>query len=125
MILVVGGIASGKRTFAQSLGFADSDFSTEAAVGGPVLVDAQNLVRHGCEDSLEALADDIAAAKQVVLAVDVGSGIVPLDRQERAWRDDAGRLCALLAARASAVVRMVCGIPVAVKGTLPEGTECR
>lgn len=119
MILVTGGIASGKRTFARSLGFGEDDFSPDVDDGRSVLLDAQDLARSPEED-LEGLAVRIASCKQVVLMVDVGCGIVPVERGERAWRDDAGHLAGFIAARADAVVRMVCGIPVPVKGELPQ-----
>lgn len=124
MILVIGGIASGKRTFARSLGFGEGDFTTGVDDGLPVLVDAQELVRFpGARP--EDLARRIGEGKQVVLMTDVGSGIVPIDRAERAWRDDAGHLGRFLAERADAVVRMVCGIPVVLKGDLPESRPQR
>ena len=103
MILVIGGIASGKRTFAASLGFPESDMA----------FDVHERVRDG-EDAA-ALLDDLAA-KAVVTCAEVGSGIVPLDARERAWRERVGRLSCALAERADAVVRMVCGVPVVLKG---------
>lgn len=106
MIFVTGGIASGKRTFARSLGFAD----------GECAFDVHELAREG--ESADALAD-MLAGKRVVTCAEVGSGIVPLDAGERAWRERVGRLSGELAQRADTVVRMVCGIPVALKGPLP------
>jgi|GEM_PF-23508 len=122
MILVVGGFASGKREYVRGLGFADGDFSCSPDAACPVLVDAQELVRASGSDPA-AVAERIAASKQVAICVEVGSGIVPLDPEERAWRDRAGELARELARRASAVVRVVCGIPAAIKGELPAGTR--
>ena len=115
MILVVGGIASGKRTYARSLGFADSDMSEELSSSCPVLLDAQELVRSEDVDAA-SLVDTLAATKQVVLCQEVGSGIVPISRGERDWRDRVGALSKNLAERADAVVRMVSGIPQVLKG---------
>ena len=116
MILVVGGIASGKRSYAHSLGFADSDMSEELSSSCPVLLDAQELVRSEDADAA-SLVDTLAATKQVVLCQEVGSGIVPISRGERDWRDRVGALSKNLAERADAVVRMVCGVPQVLKGT--------
>ena len=58
------------------------------------------------------------AAKAIVTCSEVGAGIVPLDAQERAWREAVGRMSCELASQAEAVVRMVCGIPVVLKGEL-------
>jgi len=52
------------------------------------------------------------------LCSEVGSGIIPTDRTERIAREATGRLCVLLAQRASCVVRMVCGVPTVIKGDL-------
>ena len=115
MILVVGGIASGKRSFARALGYSDSDMSREAAGDHPVLCDAQELMRAENADA-ESLAQQLASTKDVVLCEEIGSGIVPLSREERVWRDQVGALSKELARHADAVVRMVCGIPQVLKG---------
>lgn len=115
MILVVGGVASGKRSYARTLGYADSDMSWDAGDGCPVLVDAQELVRDADVDAV-SLAERLAATKRVVLCQEVGSGIVPLSREEREWRDRVGALSKELALGADAVVRMVCGIPQVLRG---------
>ena len=120
MILVVGGLAAGKEAYVRSLGYGEVDFSSQLDAACPVITDVQELVRDEDAD-VEALASRIAAEKQVVLCVEVGSGIVPLDPGERSWRDRVGRLAHELAQRADAVVRVVCGLPTALKGTLPHG----
>mgnify|MGYP002940301071 CR=1 FL=1 len=69
-------------------------------------------------DDLEKLADKLAAY-DIVIATEVGGGVVPMDAGERAAREAAGRLACLLAARAGCVVQMFCGIPTVLKGELP------
>ena len=51
---------------------------------------------------------------------EVGGGVVPMDAEERAGREAAGRLACLLAERADCVVQMFCGIPTVLKGELPQ-----
>lgn len=114
MILVTGGIASGKRTLVRGLGYAPEDFSADPADGTPVVVDVQELARGGAD---EALAD-LLAERELLIYTEVGAGVVPLDPGERAWRERAGRLACELSARADCVVRMVCGIPQVLKGDL-------
>ena len=49
-----------------------------------------------------------------------GHDLVPIDPAERAAREAAGRLACLLAARASCVVEMFCGLSTVLKGELPK-----
>lgn len=44
------------------------------------------------------------------------AGIVPVDADDRLWREMTGDACQYLAARAGTVFRVVCGIPVLLKG---------
>ena len=100
MIFITGPLYSGKRTFAKTL-------------PGRCICDVQELAA-GAEN-LEKLADELSAY-DIVLATEVGGGVVPVDKNERAAREAAGRLGCLLAQRADAVVRVFCGIPVYLKG---------
>ena len=77
----------------------------------------QNLAANATD--LEKLADELAAY-DVVIATEIGGGIVPIDPAERAAREAAGRLACLLAARASCVVEMFCGLSTVLKGELPK-----
>lgn len=61
---------------------------------------------------------DALADKEVVICNEVGSGVIPVERNVRLGREAAGRLCVLLAKDAEAVVRMVCGIPTIIKGQI-------
>lgn len=115
MILIIGGEGSGKRTFAESLGY------TQIADGllddSPALCHVEKLVEAdlaGADALLAALCQ-----KEVVICNEVGSGVIPVDRERRLAREATGRLCVLLAKQASCVVRLVCGIPSVIKGELP------
>ena len=105
MIFITGPLYSGKRTFAQKL-------------PGRRVTDVQELAAEAPE--LDKLADRLAAEYEVILATEVGGGVVPIEAQQRAAREAAGRLACLLAARADCVVQMFCGIPTVLKGELPE-----
>ena len=103
MIFITGPLYSGKHTFAQRL-------------PGTRIAEVQNLAKDA--DDLEKLADKLAAY-DIVIATEVGGGVVPVDAGERAAREAAGRLACLLASRAQCVVQMFCGIPTILKGELP------
>ena len=124
MILITGPLCSGKRRMAERLlkEYRAAEPHEENSYAGEVQTLAE---KTGSPEELEALADRLAGFF-VVTASETGCGVIPAERQEREKREKAGRLCCLLAERASAVVRMCCGIPSVLKGTLvlpadPEG----
>jgi len=107
MMFITGPLYSGKRTFARRF-------------GGRCAVDVQNAAAKAeTPEALEKLAEELAEY-DIVIATEVGGGVVPMDAGERAAREAAGRLACLLAARADCVVQMFCGIPTVLKGELPE-----
>lgn len=108
MIFITGPLYSGKRTFARRLPGKTPKIRT----------DVQTLAANATD--LPALADRLAAEYDILIATEVGGGVVPMDPKERADREAAGRLACLLAAQADCVVQMFCGIPTVLKGELPK-----
>ncbi len=118
MILIVGGEAAGKRTFVAGLGYSAEEMSSDLAAETPVIFGVEQLVAANL-----AAVDDLArvlAQKQIVICNEVGCGIIPMQEGGRRFRKSVGRLCALLAAEADCVVRVVCGLPQVIKGELPK-----
>lgn len=115
MIFVIGPLFSGKKAFAQKqLGCTAEKLSAHAVWNVQEMAEADMT-----EEDLTALADKLAQ-HEIVIATEIGSGVVPIDAKERAQREHAGRLCCLLAERAETVVRVFCGIPLVLKGRLCE-----
>jgi adenosyl cobinamide kinase/adenosyl cobinamide phosphate guanylyltransferase len=107
MVLITGPLYSGKRDYAcRLLGCSAEELE------GRAVWDVQRLAPE--RDDLEALADELARY-EVVIATEVGGGVVPTDARERASREAAGRLSCLLAQRADRVVRVFCGLPMELK----------
>ena len=117
MILIIGGKASGKKTFAKTLGYFEEDMDDACLGNGRVLYNLQELLRDKPNNNNTLI--DAMGKYEVVICTEVGSGIVPLSAEERAWRDQVGRTCTHIAEQASCVIRMVCGIPIVLKGELP------
>lgn len=116
MILIIGAEASGKREFVKSLGYSEDDFTTDPFDGKRVVYGVQSILfadHTRTQELYDALVD-----KDVVICNEVGSGVIPIGREMRLGREAAGRLCVLLAQKAEAVVRMVCGIPTIIKGQI-------
>ena len=111
MIFVTGPLFAGKKEYVcQALGWSEEDLSQKAAW------DVQDLAAQA--EDLEALANDLSAKYPVLIATEVGGGVVPVDEAQRAAREAAGRLACLLAARAETVVRLFCGLPTVLKGRI-------
>lgn len=114
MILVIGGVASGKRDYVRSLGYSDREIADGVLDERPVLYGLEGIVARSPMESAELLP--MLLEKEVVVCCEVGSGIIPLERHEREAREQTGRLCNRLAQKADRVVRLVCGIPTVIKG---------
>lgn len=110
MIFVTGPLFSGKQeAICRLLGWNEDDFAAGA------VRDVEQLAYEAGD--LQGLADDLAERK-VVIATEVGGGVVPVDPEERRRREQAGRLACLLAERAETVIRVCCGLPQVLKGSL-------
>jgi adenosylcobinamide kinase/adenosylcobinamide-phosphate guanylyltransferase len=95
-----------------------------SADGAPVLVDCLTLwvtnlmlAHRDIEAEIVRLEDALGRARGplVLVANEVGLGIVPDNALARRFRDAAGRLNQRIAARANRVVMMVAGLPLEVK----------
>ena len=110
MIFVTGPLFAGKQEYImQALGWDEAGFDAHC------VRDVQELAAEVSPEQLQALADYLAE-KEVVIATEVGGGVVPVDPDERRKREAAGRLACLLAARADTVIRVCCGLPRLLKG---------
>ena len=111
MIFVTGPLFAGKKTYVKTaLGLTEEELARRA------VWDVQELAARW--DDLTALADDLAE-REIVIATEVGGGVVPVDAGQRAARESAGRLACLLAERADTVIRVCCGLPQLLKGEWP------
>lgn len=108
MIFITGPLFSGKRqTAMELLGCGEEELKKRA------VWDVQDMVKDSTD--LTELVEKLSAY-EVVIATEVGGGVVPVDREERESREAAGRLAVLLASRADTVIRVFCGIPMVLKG---------
>lgn len=115
MILVVGGMASGKRSYVQTrFGYGPHQMADATLDEKPVVYNLQDFVRGEPGRAMEYL--ESLCQKHVVICNEVGSGVIPITPEDRAWREATGRLCNALAREAEQVVRLVAGVPAVIKG---------
>lgn len=131
MIFIVGGCAQGKRAFALSLiqgeqetlrnpAWADGRTdSVEQAMNARFICHVEQYVRRLLEEGTEPEEFVNRLIKErpdaVILADEVGYGIVPVNEFDRNYREVAGRMCQRLAAASKQMYRVVCGIGKRIK----------
>ncbi|HUK10156.1 MAG TPA: bifunctional adenosylcobinamide kinase/adenosylcobinamide-phosphate guanylyltransferase [Stellaceae bacterium] len=115
------------RTVEENLDLADA-IASSAEWRRPILVDCltlwlASLIRAGGDVAAETdrLVAALAAANVPVILVanEVGLGIVPENALARTFRDAAGRLNQRVAALADRVVFMAAGLPMLLKDAVP------
>ena len=109
MKLYVGGVCQGQTELAHSENpgcevFADFHETIRSAVIGDGR-EPREFARRFCEEH----------PKAVVAANEVGAGVVPMTREDRAFREAVGRALCVIAQSAESVTRCVCGIGVRIK----------
>lgn len=136
MILITGGAWQGKLSFANALLTEQSRLPDqplhgtckvaegvrddyEAAFCSRIIQGLHEYIRRllkeekSVEDFLAELM--IQNKDAIVITNELGCGIVPMDPEERHWREVSGRAAVQLAKRAEAVYRVTCGIGMKIK----------
>ena len=109
MKLYVGGVCQGQEKMARSENPGCEVFADfHETIRSNVLQDGQEpreFAQRFCEKHPDA----------VVVANEVGAGVVPMNREDRAFREAVGRALCVIAQKAESVTRCVCGIGVRIK----------
>lgn len=124
MELIVGGAFQGKLNYARELYpdvvWVDGRLCTlEEMCQLPGIYNFHLFIKK-CILAGEDILDlpDILMEKNpniILISNEVGYGVVPISDFDRAYREGVGRVCTKLAARASKVTRVVCGIGTVIK----------
>lgn len=127
MKMIIGGAFQGKTAFAEKL----TGIRPEEWIDGAVCAKddifscrgirnfheyVRRMLQNGAD--LSALPAELSSRNPEIVIVtnELGYGIVPMDPEERSWRETDGRICTALAARAGEVWRVICGIGRQLKG---------
>jgi hypothetical protein len=127
VILIIGGNSQGKRDFVKkNLGVQDENISDgwncplQDAFNKPVLDHLHVLIKRAKEDGRDPLLyiqEGLDYNPKITLICDeLGTGVIPIRKEERDLQESVGRILCLIAKRAEKVYRVYCSIPVLIKG---------
>lgn len=133
MIIVVGGSSQGKLQYVlereKAAGTEEVPSVFDAAVMQPeeigqyrILNKVHLLIRGMMQEQPERGEPEIRLQNYVnthpdciLICDEVGSGVVPIDREECEWREKVGRIMCHLTTQADEVDRVICGIAQRIK----------
>ena len=109
MKLYIGGVYQGQEELARA-----------ENPGAPIFPDFHEVIRRAVlEEGWDPRAYAGKFCKEhpgaVVVANEVGAGVVPMEKENRAFREAVGRALCIIAQEAESVTRCVCGIGVRIK----------
>ena len=120
MILIIGGAYQGKLDFVKNqFGITEEDiYNCEAGE-----IDFSKRCIYGIEKFTYTHPDPACYFKEnreqwrdsILICQDIFCGVVPLGMENRSWRQKTGRLCQYLAAEATQVSRIFCGLEQRLK----------
>lgn len=124
MILVFGGAYNGKKDFIKEkfnineedifyCSDGEIDFSKKVICGLHKFT-YNNTLKN--KSSLEYIKENINLFKdKIIISDEISSGIVPLKKEDRMWREETGRCLQYLSKESSCVYRVFCGISKIIK----------
>ena len=131
MILIIGGFAQGKLHYVKQSYVRCEDGRKVAVLNGTLELPAEtgalqvivNHLHHSIreqrrqETAPEAMIEHFCKEHPdcILICDEIGNGIVPMEAEERIYRERTGRILEQLAAQADEVVRVVCGIGQKIK----------
>ena len=124
MILFFGGAYNGKKDFIKEkfnineedifyCSDGEIDFSKKVICGLHKFT-YNNTLKN--KSSLEYIKENINLFKdKIIISDEISSGIVPLKKEDRMWREETGRCLQYLSKESSCVYRVFCGISTIIK----------
>ena len=123
MDLIVGGAYQGKKEYVRQTYHLKEE---EMGDGGTIPLEQMNaypclynthlLIKRLMSEEINPLkiAEDLSKMSVVILD-EIGCGIIPMEANERRYREMVGQTGCLLADKADRVVRVCCGISTTIK----------
>lgn len=125
MIFIIGGAYSGKTGYAVSMGIDrekiinGKDMDINETDGIVCIKNYHLLIKRLINSGIDPFVFTKEILKKnsgiVVISDEIGNGVIPLEKQDRIWREETGKVCCYIAENAERVIRLVCGIPTVIK----------
>lgn len=135
MELYIGGYAQGKREYLlhkyeKAIWLEGTDSSALDTLPIAVGEEKQRVILNGFHHWMRLKLQDDAKREEIVqtlmevekkgyilciISDEIGNGIVPLEKEERNWREETGRVLCDIAEVSDRVERIICGIPQILK----------
>lgn len=123
--LYIGGYAQGKTEYVQAL-YPEAEMvqrydgrnTADILVWNKFHLAVKELLAEGKskEEILELVWQANKQCKKLVIISDeIGNGIVPMEKDERLWREETGRILCSIAGQADKVERIICKLPQRIK----------
>lgn len=124
MVMITGGAYQGKTSYAVQNFNISEDYITDGKICAPettmtarCIKNYHELVKRLGTESISFTQKLCLRNREAVIIIDeIGCGIVPIEKSERVWRENVGRCGCIIVSNSETVVRMVCGIPLIIKG---------
>ncbi|MBE5911302.1 bifunctional adenosylcobinamide kinase/adenosylcobinamide-phosphate guanylyltransferase [Pseudobutyrivibrio sp.] len=110
MILIVGGSYQGKTKFARN-NFPECRYFNQLHL----FIKKRLQEEKKPIQILTEIKDAIGDGQWVIISDEVGNGVVPIEQEDREYRDITGKILIELADEAEEVYRVVCGIGQRIK----------
>ncbi len=124
MILVIGGAYQGKLEYVRAkLQVKEEDVFCCTGTEIDFSKHCINAIEEFTLACIRKAADPLAYFKDhqlqwrdsILICQDISSGVVPMERELRQWRDATGQLCQYLSQEATRVSRIFCGLEQRLK----------
>jgi len=125
MILVTGGAYQGKSDFVKEQFFVEEQDLLDGAIcefeeiyKAKVINHFHELIRRlmMADCDLVKITDKLLMENKelIIITNEIGCGLVPVERFEREYREQTGRICCKIAKQADQIFRIQCGIGIKI-----------
>lgn len=124
MILVFGGAYNGKLKYVKEKYNINNDeifFCNDSNIdySKKVICGLDRFIKEACMENMKPLdilkANISKLSDKIIICDEISSGIVPLEKSDRIWRDNTGTCLQYITESSTSVIRIFCGLEMVLK----------